>query len=122
MIKKLGKCGKPDLAYEDHGILTLFVSIDFGSSVQGFGGYSLDAYDEQTKHRKGSAAGMDFIVRLLKLFGVSRLEDIENRPVYALYDSGKWNDPIIGLQTPEFDGNKEFLIKDWQRTWFPKEI
>lgn len=120
MKKTLGKCGAPDLFYEDHGILTLFIQIDFGGSSQGFGGYVLDATDK-AGGRKGSAAGMDFIVRLLKLFDVARLADIEGRTVYALYDDAGFNAPIIGLETPAFDGGRRFLISDWQKQWFPKE-
>lgn len=117
MIKKLGKCGKPDLFYEDHGILTCFVTIDFGGSCQGFGGYCLDAHDKETNGRKGSAAGMDWIVRLLKLFEVERLEDIEGKSVYALYDNDNFNATICGLETPKFDGARKFIIKEWQKKW-----
>lgn len=116
----LGKCGKPDLFYEDHGILTLFITINMGGSCQGFGGYVLDRHDKQTGKREGSAAGMDFIVRLLDLFEVRRLEEIEGRPIYALYEDDQYGRPIIGLRTPEFDGNKEFLISDWQKKWLHK--
>lgn len=121
MMKKLGKCGTPDLSYDDHGILTLYVQIDFGGASQGFGGYCLDAYDKASDGRQGSAAGMDFIVRLLKLFDVERLEEIKGRSVYALYEDDSFNSSICGLETPGFDGGKTFLVKNWQKKWFPKE-
>jgi hypothetical protein len=31
------------LGYEDHGILTFYITVDFGGSGQAFGGYALDA-------------------------------------------------------------------------------
>lgn len=120
--KQLGKAGKPDLSIEDHGILTLFVSIDFGGSSQGFGGYSLDTWDKKLDRRVGTSAGMDWILRLLAMFGVSRLEEITGRPVYALKKSDGWNETIIGLLTPDFDGGRSFIIEDWRRDWFPEEV
>ena len=33
--------GKTLLGYEDHGMLTAFLMLDYGGSHQGFGGYSL---------------------------------------------------------------------------------
>lgn len=119
MIKRLGKAGKPDLFYEDHGILTLFITIYFGGSAQGFGGYALDAHapdNKETDNREGKASGLDFIVRLLKLFQVERLEEIEGRTVFAIYENNS-HDTIIGLELPEFDGGRKFLVSEWREKW-----
>lgn len=118
---QLGRCGTPDLHFEDRAILTLYMQIDFGGSCQGFGGYRLDRYDKVLKTSKGTASGMDFVIRLLKLFEVDRLEDIKGRAVYALYETDDFHSFIIGLRTPKFDGDKTFLVKDWQREWFPED-
>ena len=116
--RQLGKIDDVELSIEDHGILTLHVGFDFGGMHQGFGGYCMDTYNEETKHREGHACGTDFILRLLKTFGVSKLEDIEGKPAYALREKG--NQKIIGIETPEFDGSNKFLIEDWRKRWFPE--
>lgn len=121
--RELGKVESVTLLIEDHGILTLMMSINFGGEIQGFGGYALDAppRDGRGYPREGAAAGTDYILRLLRLFQVSCLDEIEGRAVYALRERGTLNDPIIGLELPEFDGGGKFLIADWQQRWFPGE-
>ena len=37
------------LEYEDHGILTCWLHLDYGGSCQGFGGYSLDKHNKDKK-------------------------------------------------------------------------
>jgi hypothetical protein len=118
---ELAKVESVDLFIEDHGILTLFVNLDYGGTHQGFGGYSLDGYDETLKRRVGTAGGTDFILRILNMFKVSKLEDIKGRSVYAIKQGEKYSSTVIGLKTPDFDGGEEFLISDWRRQWFPLE-
>lgn len=64
------------LGPEDHGILTCSLTLDYGDSCQGFGGYSFDNYDEARKVRIGSAWGMEFINRLLQTLRVSSWEKL----------------------------------------------
>ncbi|TXH44291.1 MAG: hypothetical protein E6Q97_32975 [Desulfurellales bacterium] len=121
MKEQLGKVRSIFFGREDHGILTFMVQVDFGGSTQGFGGYSLDIYDKELKRRVGHAAGTDLVLNLLNLFGVDELQRAEGMPVFAIRDEG-WGGKIIGLRTPDFDGGREFLIKDWQKKWFPNEM
>lgn len=118
LYKTLGKVNYAKLYIEDHGILTLNIDIDFGSSGQGFGGYSLDSYNKKIERREGTASGMDFVIEVLKLFNVSSLDEIKGKPVYALKEKKDgWDLPIVGLQTPEFDGGRRFLPEEWQKKW-----
>ena len=117
--RQLGKVRKVDLFREDHGLLTLYVHLEFAGSGQGFGGYCLDTFDKARGRRVGSAMGLDFVMRLLALFDVDRLDDITGRYVYALRRDG-WNSPIIGLELPEPDGGARFMVADWQREWATK--
>lgn len=118
--RQLGRVTGAELFIEDHGILTVYVTLEFGGSVQGFGGYCLDGYDAAKKRRVGTAAGCDYLLRLLVLFGVDRLEKTVGKSVYALRDGR--SGPILGLQMPEFDGGKKFLISDWRAEWYPHEV
>lgn len=117
---KLGRVEKADLFIEDHGLLTCFLMINFGGSVQGFGGLCLSTTDKADKHhrQRGTAQGLDFVLRLLELFGVDRLSECAGRTVYALYaEPWRFNDPIIGLRLPEFDSGREFLLDPWRKEW-----
>lgn len=118
MTKILGKVRAVRLEIEDHGILTCMVMIDReDGGTQGFGGFSLDAYDKTLKRRVGTAAGMDWILRLLQTFGVRSLEAIVGQPIYAIYLNDEFNSVIEGLETPGFNGKRQFLISDWRAQW-----
>lgn len=56
------------LGIEDHGILTAFLHLDFGSASQGFGGYALDA--------KGANYCAAFIRGCLDTIGVREWKDL----------------------------------------------
>ena len=119
MKKQLGKVSGVRLGMEDHGIFTCDITIDFGGTGQGFGGYRLDTYNKVTKKCEGSAAGLDWIMRLMACFGVSNFDHIEGRTVYAIRKEEYGN--IVGLETPSFDPGTPFLIADWQERWNIKE-
>ena len=82
------------LGYEDHGILTAFVTLDYGGSGQGFGGR---AFDEPIKDpltndfisRRGVAYGMEWIARVLNTVGVESWEKLPGTPVRVKMDIGK---------------------------------
>jgi len=121
LIKELARVDTVDLSIEDHGILSCFVMLDKEEGLhQGFGGYSLDGYDKKLKRRVGTAAGLDWILRLLQIFKVNKLEDITGKMCYAIYEDDSFNRTIKGIKTLEIDGGEEFLIKDWQKTMVSK--
>ena len=116
--RKLARVTSADLYIEDHGILTVLVMLDFGSSGQGFGGYALDEWSEEDRRRVGTAAGADFVLRLLSVFGAESLSKLKGRMVYALTESDAFGAKIIGIQMTEPDGGAKFLIEDWRKRWF----
>lgn len=116
MKRQLGKITSAEIMIEDHGLLTFFAQLDFGSSGQGFGGYVLDQWDEEKKRRVGTAMGCDFILKYLQLFNVQKLVDTVGRSVYALREGSDWG-PILGIQVPEFDGGKTLLLSEWRNEW-----
>lgn len=118
---QLGKVKSIFFGREGHGILSFMIDIDFGGTGQGFGGYCLDTYCKEKNRRMGHASGTDLVLRLLDLFAVDELNSIVGRYVYALRDNDSWNSRIIGLRMPEVDDSREFLIKDWQKEWFPEK-
>ena len=119
-LKELGKVTSVSLGTQDHGVLTLWLNIDFGGSGQGFGGFTMDDKSDEEEYgdRIGHACGTDFILRLLRLFDVHSLEEIVGKPVYAIRDKEGLAGTIIGLETPKFDGGRKFLVEDWKNKWF----
>lgn len=111
-LEELGKVSEVFLGYEDHGILTMLLDIDFGGSGQGFGGMILSTHDEKSDKNRGTVAGTDLICRMLDLFHVRDLQKIKGRYVIALREKPMGN--IVGLRMPKVDGDREFIVADWR--------
>jgi len=67
------------LGYEDHGIFTAILNLDYGGAGQGFGLCFLDAYNDKTKEREGTAFGMQFIIEVMKVVGVESWESLKGK-------------------------------------------
>ena len=106
--KRLGKVKSAYVEIEDHGVLTLWVHLDFGGSCQGFGGHSLDG-----------PAGPDLIRRVFGVFDVTRFDSMIGRTVYATRNAP--GGIIVGLETPPFDKGEPLRISEWREEWFPEE-
>ena len=92
---------------EDHGIMTCFLSLNYGGASQGFGGYGLDEpvrKDGEFIGRRGTAYGMEFIIRILDTVGVDRWDQLvgqhirveqNNTKAYRIghITEDKWFDP-----------------------------
>lgn len=74
------------LGWEDHGILTCYINLDYGGSGQAFGGYALDQpvfgkeesrTSRQFKGRYGTAYGMQFVAEVMKALGVDSWEKLK---------------------------------------------
>jgi hypothetical protein len=80
------------LGVEDHGIFSAFLTLDFGGSGQGFGGYALDQHNGkrgQDSKRIGTAYGMEFIRRIMDTVGVSKWEDLRGKYIRVRSDHRK---------------------------------
>lgn len=63
------------LGREDHGIMTCYITMDYGASAQSFGGYFL----ERT----------DFLSKILDVLEVRSWEKLPGTPCRVRHDSGK---------------------------------
>jgi hypothetical protein len=63
---------------EDHGLLTAFLMLDYGGTVQGFGGYGL--YSPAKKVKEKNFAG-HFIYRTLETVGVYEWENLVGKAI-----------------------------------------
>lgn len=85
------------LGKEGHGIMSCYLSLNYGSSAQSFGGWAL-----------GGEWGMEFITRLMTTVGVEKWEDLTGQHVRAKAEQfrvhaighitdDKWFDPAADL-------------------------
>jgi hypothetical protein len=99
---------RTQLGIEDHGILTAFLHVGSGGWGQGFGGYTLDQYDETRKKRIGGKHAGIFVRRVLETLGADDWEklpgtpcrirrDIVSGPIVAIghFTDNKWFEPEV---------------------------
>lgn len=100
------------IGYESHGIMTVWLTLDYGDgSKQGFGGYSLDEYDKTLKKRLPHKALSMFITRCIEVVGVSEWDKLKGKSIRVKLN-GK-----AGLgQSIEAIGN--YLKNNW---FYPKQ-
>ena len=122
MKKRLAKVIDAKISLDRSAFLTFWLTLDYEDAVvQGFGGYTLDTFDEEKDRRVGTAGGCDAIRRLLKLFNVDTFNEIIGRIVYAIREDDSSQAKIIGIEIPGFEGGGQFLIPEWQKEWFDKK-
>lgn len=115
------------LGKEDHDIFTFCLMFNFGGNSQGFMGYTLD--DPLLEHgefvrRRGSASGMDLIIRIIGALGVDSWEDIKGVRAWALFETIEYSSPIIGVRAlagEHSEDLKPLVIKEWKQEWFPEK-
>lgn len=112
MHKRLAKIQKTFLGIEDHGILTGWLDVDYGSTMQGVGFYTLDTYDPEKKKRIGHSAASDWLLNVLKVAGVDSWEKLPGRHIYVLKENDDWHSKIIGIAQIETEGSNEFIFED----------
>jgi hypothetical protein len=112
MHEKIAKITDVRLGWEDHGIFTSYLILDYGGSGQGTGAYGLDQYDKETKKRHGTAYGCDFIIRTMQACGVDEWSKIKGRTILALFkDDDSWG-PVIGIKPLPTEPGKEFIFAE----------
>ncbi len=68
------------LTTSDHGLLTCWITLDYGGSGQGFGGYSLYLPKSFKNFKLLSHAG-HFIYRTMEIAGVENFKDLKGKTV-----------------------------------------
>lgn len=101
-----------EITISDHGVLSAWVTLDYGGSGQGFGGYSLYLPKSFKHHNIDSPAG-HFIFRTLEIAGVENWSKLKGKTIRVKCEQSKihaighiikddWFSPKI-----DFDKNKE---------------
>ncbi|MDR2049738.1 MAG: hypothetical protein LBP69_09825 [Treponema sp.] len=69
-----------EMSNQDHGVLTGWLSLDYGGEGQAFGGLALYLPKSFTHHRIDSFAG-HWIFRVMEIAGVARWEDLAGKAI-----------------------------------------
>ena len=70
----------------EDGVLSVWLTLDYGDSCQGFGGYVLHLPKTFKNHKLYSVAG-HFICRVMSVAGVINWEDMNGKPIRVKSDS-----------------------------------
>lgn len=104
---KIAKITKLNLGYEDHGILTAFLDLEYGGGAgQGAGGYELDTYNGDV--RVPSAKCGAFVMGVLRACGVDAWEKLPGRTIYAVIENGL----VAGLRPLPTEYGSEFMFSE----------
>jgi hypothetical protein len=116
---QVGTITATSLGLEDHGVMTtqlIFEGVGWGV---GFGGMCLDEFDKAEDRRVGSAFGLDHIMELLRVVGVSSWEKIKGKQMVVLYkDESFWGSSPVGIASLE--GDRVFIPKAHAESWLEK--
>jgi hypothetical protein len=114
MQEKIAKITGTFLGWQDHGILTAQLDLDYGS---GGGSQWTPGHfcDRSTGHdadymygREGTAYGMTFVARLIKACGAKRWEDIKGRTVIAIIE----NHVVVGIKPLPTERGEPFMFAE----------
>jgi hypothetical protein len=122
--REIAKIESTLLGWEDHGIMTAYIFVDYGSSRQGVGGYCLDKpvnEDGEFKGRIGSAYGMEFIRRLMKACGVEKWEDLTGRTIFVLRENDHMSAKVLGVENLPTERGERFLFSDLEQMAIAEE-
>lgn len=111
--RSVAKVERTTLGYEDHGILTCFLHLSYGTGgAQGAGGYALDEYDKTLERRVGTAYGCEFLIRLMRACGVDEWSKLKGRTVYAVRDGDGFGATVIGIEPLPTEPGEAFMFAD----------
>jgi hypothetical protein len=101
------------LGVEDHGIFTALLRFDFGGSVQGSPGYTLDDVPNEAGERQMTEQGGEFIRRLIAVNGpFATWENLKGSSVLVYRASDNWGADIIGVGPMPFNGGRIFFFDE----------
>lgn len=111
----IAKITRTSLGYEDHGILTIMLTLDYGKGggIQGAGGYALDEPSGASNYgRKPTVQCGRWVQEILAVCGVNEWERVKGCTVIAIRDTeDKWGGFVIGLRSLPTEGNHTFMFK-----------
>lgn len=115
-VKELARVDSFFLGREAHGVFTLIINFDSGSWKPSFGNVPFDTYEKNFDKRVGHARGIDFMLRIMEIFGVDEFKRIVGEPVFLLIEKPN-SGLVLGLEAPPWRQSKRFILEDWVKYW-----
>lgn len=106
------------LGYEDHGILSAQLNCEGSGTGTSVGGYCLDEPVERgtSSGRKGTAYGLDHLIKMMETVGVSRWEKLPGQKVIVLYGSeGHWG--LVAQGIANIVTGSALIFKEHAEQW-----
>lgn len=100
VTETIAKIERTSLGFEDHGILTAYLHVSYGTARQGVGGYDL---------RPDALPAAVWIARVLEACGVREWEKLAGRTIYVLLDESRRPVGIAPLPT---EPGRQFLFAE----------
>lgn len=117
---QIGTIKSTRLGFEDHGILTTSLTVEWQGGAIGVGGFCLDEpKDREAKDysRRGTAYGLDHIIRIIETVGVAKWEDLVGKQVIVLFEGASlWGAISVGIASTT-DDDKVLILKDHADEW-----
>lgn len=107
------KITNAELSMADHGCLTMWLVLEGSGWACGFGGYCLGKGYLGAKEFDGSAKGLESIMRIMDVVGVSCFTDLKDKYVRAeLEGPGGGINRIGNITEDKWFSYKEFFKKE----------
>lgn len=114
--EQIAKIRNVKLGWEDHGIFTCQLDLDYGGSGQGAGGFCLD----EPRHdaagdfigRFGTAFGMEWVIRLMRACNANDFSEVKGTTLIALREPDDYHGKVIGLKPLPTEKGQEFIFGD----------
>ena len=117
---QIGTIRSTALGYEDHGILTASLTVEWPGGGVSVGGFVLDEpRDREAKEytRVGTAYGLDHIIRIIETVGVEKWEDLVGKQVIVLFAGKSWLGAMSVGIAHATDESKVFVLKEHADQW-----
>ena len=103
------KIDSTSLGFEDHGIFTVMLGLDYGGTHQGAGMLCLSHTDKDTHKVVMRPELGDIILGVMKACGVQEWEKVNGKTVVAIFEDDSWSSNPIGIAP--LLGGKPFIWK-----------
>lgn len=114
---QIGTIKSTRLGYQDHGILTADLAIEWPGGGVSVGGYSLDTKKDDSYDREGTAYGLDHIIWIMRTVGVERWEDLVGKQVIVLFEGqSTWGARSVGIASTT-DEKEVLVLKEHAEMW-----
>lgn len=96
---------------DDHGIFTVWLTLEFDGGGCGFGGYGMDVYDKEKRCRIDSRGMIgEYLKAIMDVVGVSNWEDVKGK--YVVAETEGWGGHTLGIRNI-IDEDKWFRPNQW---------